>query len=212
MNTPPHPPEMLRLEHLSQRQSIGPRGFCRFSPHPNGDQASFSFSDLPTAGTEPRVLVAGHGTDRRFGDVWRKAKRRADAHRSPRIFRRCRPYLRRSRRRCDQLFIFGQDMFAVGNRLLMAARYGWNSRRWKPNLPPRTFPRRNRRTKRRASHEHHQLHVGGARILLHINAELSLRSKSHRMWRYVGSYETIPNDRDLMGSAQPTGIGVSGAS
>ena len=23
-------------------------------------------------------------------------------------------------------------------------------------------------------------------------------SKSHRMWRYVGSYETIPNDRDLM--------------
>jgi hypothetical protein len=35
-------------------------------------------------------------------------------------------------------------------------------------------------------------------ILLHINAELSLRSKSHCMWRYIGSYETIPNDRDLM--------------
>ncbi len=34
--------------------------------------------------------------------------------------------------------------------------------------------------------------------MLHINAELSLRSKSHRMWRYIGSYETIPNDRDLM--------------
>ena len=34
--------------------------------------------------------------------------------------------------------------------------------------------------------------------LLHINAEPSLRSKSHPMWCYVGSYETIPNDRDLM--------------
>jgi hypothetical protein len=34
--------------------------------------------------------------------------------------------------------------------------------------------------------------------LLHINAELSLRSKSYCMWRYIGSYETIPNDRDLM--------------
>jgi hypothetical protein len=45
---------------------------------------------------------------------------------------------------------------------------------------------------------HNQLHVGGACILLHINAELSLRYKNHRMWRYVGSYETIPHDRDLM--------------
>ena len=70
--------------------------------------------------------MAGHGADRRFGDVWRKAN---DA--PTRMVRQgyfgavARTFgVAAARRRCDQLFIFGQDTFAVGNRLLMAARCG----------------------------------------------------------------------------------------
>jgi len=64
--------------------------------------------------------------------------------------------------------------------------------------PSANFPPKESQHQTPSFPRHYQLHVGGACILLHINAELSLRSKNHCMWRYVGSYETIPNDRDLM--------------